>query len=573
MDKEYFAFISYQHQDENWAKWLQIKLENYKLPSAIRERRPGCPQYIRPVFRDGTDLSGGVLINQLQLELLRSKYLIVICSPNATKSKWVNEEIQTIIDDGRQEQIIPFIIKGIPYAEKTTDECFPKALRDIPKEKELLGINVQEVGKNMALVRLIATILGVRFDELWQRHRRRRIRQHVVSCCMAIVLLFLGLFLWDYNRPSYKYYADYVDCNGIPEGVIPLTKDQVSHRNRSYQFEYRRIPLGEPNAYSWRVVKVTHVDSNCQPQDITDTEWKDRYAIQTIEYNESSGVVRRVNFCDKQETVLLRHMYSEIKGEATAADFIDAQEQRGPRYVGSNLTSMTLGQMDARQEKSKIIRYVYERDDHGHIICQTYHKSNNPDLDSTLVSDGDGIFGRRFILDSLGRRIQMIYLGKDGRPTSNKYGEGGRKYRYDTYGNIAQITYIDTLGNPTMNELLHAIYIGESDSCGNIVKEEFYDTIFGHLCMTKGGFAKRIARCDLTRNCIEITFRDTNDLPCVCSDGYAKIVIKPNKLNNDITDQIMTLLVNLVLLIAISALAICLYIKKRGRGFYRGRKR
>ena len=26
-EKEYYAFISYKREDENWAKWLQDKLE------------------------------------------------------------------------------------------------------------------------------------------------------------------------------------------------------------------------------------------------------------------------------------------------------------------------------------------------------------------------------------------------------------------------------------------------------------------------------------------------------------------------------------------------------------------
>ena len=28
---EYFAFISYKEEDAEWAKWLQRKLEHYKL--------------------------------------------------------------------------------------------------------------------------------------------------------------------------------------------------------------------------------------------------------------------------------------------------------------------------------------------------------------------------------------------------------------------------------------------------------------------------------------------------------------------------------------------------------------
>ena len=533
--KQYYAFISYKREDEKWAIWLQRRLENYKLPTVIRQERPDLPKYIRPIFRDGTDLTGGVLADQLRQELLRSKFLIVICSPNATKSEWVNKEAQTFIEDGRLEQIIPFVVKGTPYAENPAEECFPKALRDVPKEKELLGINVQEVGKSVAFIRLVATMLGVRFDTLWQRHRRHLIRRRVAYYCAAVLFLLIALFIWDYNRPTYKYFADFVDCYGVPEGVVPLSKDQVAHRNRSYQFEYRRTPWGEPNAYSWRVAKVRHVDSNLQPKKISDTEWKDRYAILTIEYIKKSGIVRQVNYCDSAENVLIRHLYSEINGvPASADDFIDSLEQRGSTSVGNNLSSMTMDNTDEKQKKSDIVRFVYERDDHGHIIRQTFHSSNDANLQRSAISDGDGIYGRLFLLDSLGRRIQTTYLGKDGKPTANMYGEGGRKYRYDMYGNINQIIYVDTAGHPNMNELHHAIYVGISDSYGNVIEEHFFDTD-SIPCMTTGGYARRVARCDLTKNWLEITFYDTCGMPCTCSDGYAKMEMKSSKLGNEIS--------------------------------------
>lgn len=36
----YLAFISYKREDEQWAKWLQKKLEHYKLPSQVLEQNP-----------------------------------------------------------------------------------------------------------------------------------------------------------------------------------------------------------------------------------------------------------------------------------------------------------------------------------------------------------------------------------------------------------------------------------------------------------------------------------------------------------------------------------------------------
>lgn len=37
---DYFAFISYRWEDEKMAKWLQVKLEHYKLPTEIRKQNP-----------------------------------------------------------------------------------------------------------------------------------------------------------------------------------------------------------------------------------------------------------------------------------------------------------------------------------------------------------------------------------------------------------------------------------------------------------------------------------------------------------------------------------------------------
>ena len=31
--KEFYAFISYKREDERWARWLQHRLEHYRLPT------------------------------------------------------------------------------------------------------------------------------------------------------------------------------------------------------------------------------------------------------------------------------------------------------------------------------------------------------------------------------------------------------------------------------------------------------------------------------------------------------------------------------------------------------------
>ena len=168
--KEYYAFISYKREDEKWAKWLQHKLEHYKLPTNLNGRTD-LPREIRPVFRDTSELNPGNLPQQIHDALATSKHLIVICSPRSAQSEWVNREVEAFIAMGKQNCIIPFIIDGRPYAEDSVEECFPLAIRDLPKEQELLGANVNEMGRDAAAVKTVAQMFGVRFDTLWKRSR------------------------------------------------------------------------------------------------------------------------------------------------------------------------------------------------------------------------------------------------------------------------------------------------------------------------------------------------------------------------------------------------------------------
>ena len=82
-EHKYIAFISYKREDEKWAKWLQRKLEHYKLPTSVRKTNLSLPERVRPVFKDTTDLAGGVLEKTIKEALNSSKYLIVICLHSA----------------------------------------------------------------------------------------------------------------------------------------------------------------------------------------------------------------------------------------------------------------------------------------------------------------------------------------------------------------------------------------------------------------------------------------------------------------------------------------------------------
>lgn len=176
--KDYLAFISYKRDDEDMAVWLQEAVESFKLPAELIIDDPELNKYQnRHLFRDKTDMAGGVLPDIIKQGLDSSQYLLVVCSPRVLASHWVNKEIDYFLslDKDNYKNVIPFVIEGEPYSE--ANECLPESIRNIPKSKELLAINLNDfTGEDkmqIAVVKILSSLLGLKFDTLWDRHRRR----------------------------------------------------------------------------------------------------------------------------------------------------------------------------------------------------------------------------------------------------------------------------------------------------------------------------------------------------------------------------------------------------------------
>jgi WD40 repeat protein len=186
------AFVSYSHADERMAHWLHKRLESYRIPLARPGVGGGAPRRrLGKVFRDRADLSAGHdLSTEIQRRLKQSEALLVLCSPSSCNSAYVNEEIRYFKSLGRGDRIFAAIVGGEPHASEkvgyaASDECFPAALRfDLDADGSIsFGHRAAErlaadfrpgkEGRASAALRLIAGILGVDFDDLVQRDKRR----------------------------------------------------------------------------------------------------------------------------------------------------------------------------------------------------------------------------------------------------------------------------------------------------------------------------------------------------------------------------------------------------------------
>ena len=213
---KYDAFISYRHSqpDSEIAQLLQKKLENFRLPKAIEEKI-GKKRPLR-VFRDETELSGADDLSEaISNAIWESKYLICICSPQYLESVWCMKEIEAFLRFNDRKHILMVLADGEP------DTAFPEVLlyeeifqmgpdghpQKIRQYKEPLAADCRgdsskerKAKADNAVVRLVAGIRGISYEDLAQRHRKEaynRIRNRVLAgfCALLAIIGVCVFFL------------------------------------------------------------------------------------------------------------------------------------------------------------------------------------------------------------------------------------------------------------------------------------------------------------------------------------------------------------------------------------------
>ena len=203
----YKAFISYSHADQKWAQWLHRSLEGYRVSAHLKGRQTPAgpvPARLTPVFRDREELASSPdLSDRIRQALDDSQFLIVICSPNAARSRWVNREIEHFKWKGRSNHILCIIVDGNPSTPGADDDCFPPVLRQrfdesgnrVDGTSEPIASDLREDGKLQGRLKLIAGLLGVGLDELRRRELQRRNRRMVTITASSALIAALTVIL------------------------------------------------------------------------------------------------------------------------------------------------------------------------------------------------------------------------------------------------------------------------------------------------------------------------------------------------------------------------------------------
>ena len=193
---QYSAFISYRHQtpDQEIAKKLHHLIETYSVPSALRTdgaRHPG------KVFRDQEELPlSSDLGRDIEAALDNSDWLICICSPRYLESRWCQRELEYFIEHNGRDRVLTVLAEGEPQ------DSFPELLRfetdenGNQVEREPLAADVRSTDLAESLkklkkekYRILAPMVGTSFDGLYQRQRRRTMRNVLAAALAAVAIL------------------------------------------------------------------------------------------------------------------------------------------------------------------------------------------------------------------------------------------------------------------------------------------------------------------------------------------------------------------------------------------------
>ena len=194
MDYRYKAFISYRHNDRDTAvaKAIQQGLERFHIPASIREKYG--TERIGRVFRDQEELEiTSDLSKKIMDALDDSEYLVIICSPHYTESRWCLLEAETFIRTHDRDHVLCVLSEGEPPA------VFPEILLQDGAEPLACDWRMDFRDANrMELPRLASAMIGCTYDELILRQEKYR-RKRLISVLSAAAVLgtaAISYLLW-----------------------------------------------------------------------------------------------------------------------------------------------------------------------------------------------------------------------------------------------------------------------------------------------------------------------------------------------------------------------------------------
>lgn len=489
----YWAFISYSHHDRRVARWLRDSLRKAKAPKNLRSEVTDKSDRLEAIFLDASEAEAAPKLgDKLRSALDQSRYLIVICSPFATASDYVTDEIRYFKSLGREDRIICLIASGVPNATDGGNpaiEAFPSSLREyadgtpLPASDRPLGIALGDetkAEKEAALTLILSRIHEVTPDSWKKRQRGRALRQVLALTAAVLVLASAGAAYWlGYEQTWITYSKEFARRNGIWEPVDKIPASVASLRDYSFRFE-RKGWFGNPES-----VRKVNQAGNC-------TETGFRSIINQPLGDKCGSVARaceaRFEYLADGKTIAREEMVSQFGhvietltydvptvGAFKEAGFGCSRSRSGIEYIRvSRYESGPLAGLDRKIEFLKDV---------------SGQRQARPNI--------SGEFGREWVRDPEGRILESWTLGANGERALNEDGYSGVRTEISADGTLETFTYLAADSQPTITAQGITARRNTLDEAGNVIRQDNLDAD-GNFASSSRGWITQILERDET---------------------------------------------------------------------------
>ena len=492
----YAAFISYSSKDTAFARRLHRGLERYHIPKSLGAfdlTGAGKKNRVYPVFRDREELPAGDLGENLEAALRASAALIVICSPGAAASPWVQKEIDYFIGLGRAARIFAVIAPGAPAeidGRDATRASFPQAFR--PEDGGALELVAADTRKGKdgfrnALLKLVAGLISVNAGALQDRDRRRRNGRRLMAGAASALLAFSAAgAAWASLIPHHTYAEEYTREFGVWREVAPIDARTASQREVSLRF-VRRGALGP-------LLRVERVNGSgqCASEEATALRsfTGDAFSFEcnvaracAVRFTYDGAKVAGEEVIDQFGNPLERIEYAESGLQAIREEAVIGCSRLGN---GIKFVSIARGREGAARGRDLEVRFFSSpgapapNTDYAYGYRYAYDAAGRPAGRSALAADGaatltaSGWAHEDIHRDAGGLRQALAYRGTGGEAVNTADGYARETYVRGEAGNIAQAWRFGAGGAPQVDaEGVHgwkAVY----DERGNRLRHDVF---------------------------------------------------------------------------------------------------
>ena len=249
------AFISYSRKDRPFAVLLERTLRRYTPPSGLP-----VPKRRLNIFRDEEDFTGTEYYQAVGRHLQGSRKLIIICSPNARASSFVNDEIQRFAQVHSAEDLIPVLIAGSPETTNAADDAdmaFPAALcerLELPLASDYRGFDpksskLHSTRYRTSWYKLLADICNCSRAEIERREGRRKFRRRI-QWGGAVALISTSLAVTAFVAEKESRSARSNDLANQALGIAESDPERGTSLALEAGFEYNSSLMGDDIPYA-----------------------------------------------------------------------------------------------------------------------------------------------------------------------------------------------------------------------------------------------------------------------------------------------------------------------------------